>query len=290
LTTAELASEILSKTSLLASSAPEAAALPNELPVDNVILVGPWGDGSEEISLLKKNLATQGFAGKGFKDTLELTAADPVAARDVPLNQHLRVVRTYHGVSINGFSQTESLRERYLNLRDGGRPLHIFPEEQAASLMEKEMQALIRSGKLSGAVELFGPEGVSLAREGRLLRQVALLVASQRLIWHFDPLDQSGQWQLVDGQSAPIPVVAGKSPNSLLSGLLDHMSRQNEPSSQRILDALDGASREVGGLTEEGRARLVRIADGTSDQVGVADQSDEARLLLSLSGRSLLES
>jgi hypothetical protein len=286
MTTAELASEIHRKTSLLASSAPETGSLQDDLPIENVLLFGPWGDGSEETAQLKKDLASQGF--EGFHDTLEVTAADEDAAQNVPLNQQLWIAHTHHGVSINGFGQTESLRERYLSLRDGGKPLHIFPEEQAASLAEKQIQTLIRSGKLPGGSELLGSEGVSLAREGRLLRQVALLIASQRLIWSFNSLDQTGQWQLQGEQSAAIAVVAGKSPSGLLSGLLDHMSHQNDPSSQRILDALDTAAREEGVLTDASRGMLVRIADGTSEQVGVVDQTVEARLLLQLSGQSLL--
>ena len=286
--TAELASDIRLKTSLLTSSAPEPGAPPKPLPIQNVLLFGSWGDGSAGTTQLKNDLAAQGFDGGGFTDTLQLTAADAVAAQGVALNQHLWILRTQHGASINGFGKTDSLRERYLSLRGDGKPLHIFPEEQAASLIEEQIQVLIGSGELSGVPGLLGPEGVGLAREGRILRQVALLIASQRLSWQFDTIDQEGKWQLLDAESASIRVVSGKSSDGLLPGLLDHASRQREPASRRILEALDAAAREEGGLTDASREMLVRIAAGTSDQVGVADQSSEARLLLGLSSRSLL--
>jgi hypothetical protein len=147
---AELATEIRRKSGLLASSAPEPTRPPEPLPLESTLVFGPWGDGTAHVQQLKAELAGQGFAQGGFQDSLQLTAADPVAARDVPLNQTLRVLHTYHGASIDGFGKTDSLRHRYLSLRGGEKPLHVFPEERSASQIEQQLADLIRSGRISG--------------------------------------------------------------------------------------------------------------------------------------------
>jgi hypothetical protein len=284
----ELASDIRQKTGLLASTAPEPGARPKQLPIKKTLLFGPWGDGTPEIRQLHDELAGQGFAGGDFRDVLHLTTADAVAARGVPLNQSVWVVYSYHGASIDDFGKMNNLRLRYLSLREGEKPLHVFPEERAASLIEKRIAELRQAGRVSGRIDLLGPEAVGFAREGRLIRQVVLLIVTKRLEWLYDRVDQRGEWVLSTEPGRTLSLATGDKASCILSALVDHAAQILDPSSSQILDTIEQTARGADKFDDEVINRLTAIAAGASNEPGISDLGEDMQMLISVSSLELL--
>jgi len=289
---AGLASDIRKKTSLLASTSPEPGTKPAPLPTKQVLLFGPWGDGTPEIRQLRDELARLGFAGGEFEDVLQLTAADSVAARDVPLNQSVWVVHSYHGVSFDGFGTMDKLRQGYLTLREGEKPLHVFPEERAASLIEKRISELFHAGLVSSRIDLLGPEAVGLARESRLIRQVVLLIAAKQLEWRFNRVDDCGEWVLYTEGSQSLVLAASDKALNLLPTLVDHAAQTSDSISKRILDAIDKTARGVSDFDDDSEIakRLTAIAEGSIDEPGISDLDEDMKMMIRISSWTLLGS
>ncbi|WP_069166472.1 tubulin-like doman-containing protein [Nocardia altamirensis] len=283
-----LASELRDKSSLLASVAQEAKRPPDPLPIDDIELFGPWGDGTPAMSLLRTELVSRGVPAAAFDDVLSLGAGDPEAARGVPLNQSLWALRSYHGVSIDGFGKTDGLRRRYLELRGGEKPLHIFPEERAAVLLEKEMHELVRNGELSWDGGLLGPEAASLAKGRRLLRQVVLVLASNMLRWVYDRVDDIGEWRLYRTETTPLVVARGSKASMLIPTLLEHASDPS-PMNQRVVEAMDLAAKAAQQHHDDNTtAAIEHIAAGNVAKFGLDGLSDDVALMLRITAAALL--
>ncbi|WP_228540645.1 tubulin-like doman-containing protein [Nocardia sp. XZ_19_369] len=283
-----LAAELRDKSGMLASGAQEATRPPHPLPIEDIEVFGPWGDGTPATNLLRRELVSRGIPATAFEDVLSLRAADPDAARDVPLNQNLWALRTYHGVSIDGFGKTDGLRRRYLELRGGEKPLHIFPEEQAAVVLEKEIHELIRSGEMSWDGGLLGPEAASLAKGRRLLRQVVLVLAGDSLKWVYDRVDDVGEWSLDRAGAASLVVARGPKAAILIPTLLQH-TNDSSPMSQRVVEAMDLAARAAQHHEDaDTTAAIEHIAAGKVAKFGLDGLSDDVALMLRISATALL--
>lgn len=244
----DLAAEIKAKSTLLASGAPEPTASPAQLPIPHTFLFGPWGSSQRSIRELRQALIDQGFNEADFNDTLMIATSNPAGVIGVPLKQAIWVLRTYHGVSLAGYGTTEALEDRYLQLRNGKKPLHIFPEERAASEKEAKIHALARAGRLHSHVHLLDTQAVLLAGHERLMRNILLLVIAKKLTWKFDHLEQSGQWMLrTNGQD--YMVAHGSQPEILLDALVQLALADTDPlggpAKIALQEAVDKAAREV---------------------------------------------
>jgi hypothetical protein len=116
-----------------------------------------------------------------------------------------------------------------------------------------------------------------------------LLIASDKLTWKFDAVDQEGAWALHDGNGSRIVAATGGRRHVLIPALLDHASRPNDPTSRRLMDAIDAAVKANGVPDEPTRARLDAIARNPGDDPVTKDMSRDVRLMLQVSVLTILQ-
>ena len=184
----------------------------------------------------------------------------------LPTQDKILVFSARHLVALEAFPAVSILDAEY-NRRRGHIPsAHVLPEEKGAALLESASIDLARAGHLTRPLDRVDTDQVALCADVHLLQYLAACVASGCVRWQVnDPVEHTGSWLLVIGDSAVALGTAGP-----FTDTLSRLTAADDHGSTAAKAALRRTGAELA-RTAPGRDALAQLArDGWSSEGQVA--------------------